>query len=37
MRKFICDMLTKSMMNDKNFVPIFSGDKVEFVYRKRGE
>lgn len=38
MRKLIGDMLRKSMLKDKNLVPIFSGDEIiEFVYRKRGE
>ena len=35
LKKYIHDKLIESMLNDENFVPIYSGDKlIEFVYRE---
>lgn len=35
---FIHNKLVESMLKDKNFIPIYTGDElIEFVYRKAGE
>ena len=35
LQKYIHNKLVKSMLNDDNFIPIYSGDDViDFIYRK---
>ena len=35
LQKYIHNKLVKSMLNNDNFIPIYSGDDlIEFVYRK---
>lgn len=35
LKKYIHNKLVESMLNDDDFIPIYSGDKViDFIYRK---
>ena len=37
-KNYIHNKLVESMLNDENYIPIYSGDDlIEFVYRKAGE